>query len=417
MDLQLLSATASPTMSTLLSDSTLDPMLYDIKSSYPLLSRQRVGIKASANWGYGKTETFSLNRYGILVGLVLKMVVTAAEASVGDRPVPSLNHGHSAVVRATLSSHSREIEQITSDSNLARTLDLPIGARENIMAVSKSNDPTALAVGANNIYVPLHFSFTKNGLSSALDLTFIEQVEVQVELAAVGTNALGLYSANVADAAFTPASCELLCYYLNANEATLRGYEDKEFSLQKPLSMMMQNVYKEAVYSTTSASDASSTSEEEFTISLNVPNVVSRTIITLYNSTDDNVGVFHAINNVEFKISGRSVYDATGDEIQKLENALFFGSSYGIGAIGVGGSGAIATDSNQNIYIHNWQVANERNRFCGGVSGKNCSDFSITIKYTPGAASKVFKCVVNHDIVQIVSISGASGKVGVSLSL
>ena len=48
---------------------------------------------------------------------------------------------------------------------------------------------------------------------------------------------------------------------------------------------------------------------------------------------------------------------------------------------------------------------------------KNCSDFSVTIKYTPSAGSKVYKCVVNHDIVQIVSISGASGKVGVSLSL
>ena len=189
-------------------------------------------------------------------------------------------------------------------------------------------------------------------------------MEVQVEL---GVKA-GLFSANAADASLTATSCELLCYYLNANEATLRGYEDKEFSLQKPLSMMMQNVYKEAVYSTTS----SGTAEEEFTISLNVPNVVTRTIISLWNSTDDDDGVFTAINNIEFKISGRSVYDATGDEIQKLENALFFGSAYGVGAIGISADGSVATsaDSNQNLYVHNWQVANERNRFCGGVSGK-----------------------------------------------
>ena len=403
MDLQLLSATASPTLSTLLSDSTLDPMLYSIKSSYPLLSRQRVGIKAGTSWDFGKTNVFTLNRYGILVGLVAKIFVDGHSSA----PVPVENFGHYLVKNASLTSHSREIEQLDSTVNLVRTMDMPLGAKESIMAVSNSNDVSGIDADGKYVYVPLHFSFTKNGLSSALDLQFVEQIECSVTLGA----AADIFSANSGNAAITAANCELLCYYYNASEADLRSYEDKEFSLQKPLSMMLHNVYQEA---TTTPSATSSTDQQSSTISLNVPNVVTRTMITLQNTTDDGKGKFHAIDEIVFKISGREVYTATGDEIQKLENALFFGSAYGIGDIGGDGG----SNYNENVYVHNFQVANERNRFCGGVSGKNCSDFSCTVKWTPADTSATnWEINVSHEYVQIVSVSGASGKIGVSLSL
>ena len=57
MDIQLLSASSSPAMNTILSDATLDPLLYDLKTAYPLMSRQKVAVKANSAWDFGKSNT------------------------------------------------------------------------------------------------------------------------------------------------------------------------------------------------------------------------------------------------------------------------------------------------------------------------------------------------------------------------
>jgi len=103
---------------------------------------------------------------------------------------------------------------------------------------------------------------------------------------------------------------------------------------------------------------------------------------------------------------------STGDEMQKLENSLFYGSSYGAGEL----AGGSSPDDAESVYTHYWGVSNEANRFSGGVSGKNVSDWSCKIYFT-GTSGKAYRFQCVHEYVNIVSISGASGKVGVSLSL
>jgi hypothetical protein len=408
MDLQLLSASSSPAMNVLLQDSEISPLLYSLKSSYPLMSRQKVSVRCGSNWDFGKTNTFQLNRYGILAGLVLKMTF-----NVGASTDIGLNLGNALIKRAALTSHSREICQTLDIANLAEVLEMPYGTKERLMDLAKNDEPGVVAAGTTSFtaYVPLHLSFVKNGLSMALDLQFVEQLECQVELAPktdVFVNSTG--------ASLDVAGTELLCYYYNMSESDLRRYEDANFSVEKPLSIMAESVYAENVVRTGAVGVANT--QTYATVNFNCPNVVTKTVIALKQTSPSGTpangiaGQFAPIDKIEYYLSGRLVFSSTGDE-NHLENALFYGSSYGLGTVVVGGG----NDSNQNLYTHYWAVSNEKNRFSGGLSGKNVSDWTARVYFTPDNVNDEYEVHTQHCYVNIVSISGASGKVGVSLSL
>ena len=366
------------------------------------MSRQKVSVKAGTSWDFGKTNTFQLNRFGILAGLVLKLSV----ADSGSAGKPGLNFGNMTVKRAALTSHSREVEQCLDVGNLSTVLEMPIGAKQNLMDLALNDDPVAgTFAGSKSVYVPLNFSFCRNGLSMALDLSFVEQIECEIELAPLVD--VAEVTTNVT---LDAANCELLCYYYNLSEADLRRYEDAEFSLEKPLSVMGCSNYRENAVTIASASG----SQETVTMTFNCPNVVTKTMIYCddTSSSGNVVGNFQPIDKIEYFMSGRLVWSSSGEEMQKLENSLFYGSSYGAGEV----AGGSSPDQAQNIYTHHWGVSNEANRFSGGCSGKNISDWSAKIYFT-GTSSKAYRFQAVHEYVNIVSISGASGKIGVSLSL
>ena len=148
------------------------------------------------------------------------------------------------------------------------------------------------------------------------------------------------------------------------------------------------------------------------TLNFNCPNVVQKTTLAVYRKGGGLRGAFAPIDKIEYFMSGRLVYESTGVEEQKLENSLFYGSSYGAGEV----AGGSSPNEVQNIYTHWWAVSNERSRFSGGVSGKNVSDWSCKVTFTP-TADATWYVGAQHEYVNIVSISGASGKIGVSLSL
>lgn len=101
-------------------------------------------------------------------------------------------------------------------------------------------------------------------------------------------------------------------------------------------------------------------------------------------------------------MSGRTVYKSTYEELQKLENSLFYGVGYNVSGVSTGSTLNVA--GNENMYVHQRQVFDEANRFTGGISGKNVSDFSCKITWTP-AADENYSINVYHEYVNIVSIS------------
>ena len=111
-------------------------------------------------------------------------------------------------------------------------------------------------------------------------------------------------------------------------------------------------------------------------------------------------------------MSGRLTYEYAAPEEAKLENAMFFNGSYGVNSANT----ASANPNDQNVYVHQWQVAKSKNQFAGGISGKGISNFSAKLYFTP-SATKSYKVQCIHEHVNIVSTSGASGRIGVSLSL
>tara|TARA_R110001592_G_scaffold79486_2_gene237539 strand:- start:98 stop:625 length:528 start_codon:yes stop_codon:yes gene_type:complete len=175
---------------------------------------------------------------------------------------------------------------------------------------------------------------------------------------------------------------------------------------------MAKSCYRENAVSKTIAEATTDT----LTINFNCPNVITKTAIGVYELGSGLKGSYKAVDKIEYFMSGRLVWSSTGVEESQLENSLFYGTSYGAGEV----SGTVAsTDNSQNIYTHFWGVSNENNRMSGACSGKNISDFSVQVTFTTPSSGgdKKYYVEAQHETVNIVSISGSSGKIGVSLSL
>tara|TARA_R110001592_G_scaffold79486_2_gene237540 strand:- start:931 stop:1566 length:636 start_codon:yes stop_codon:yes gene_type:complete len=186
------------------------------------MSRQKVSVKAGSGFDFGKSNSFTLPRFGILGGLVLKLCVNQASAKTGS---PGENCGNALLKRGALTSHSREIEQTLDIMNLTHVLEMPLGAKTCLMNLALNDDPVtdSLIQGDNFIYVPLNFSFCRSGLSMSLDLSFCESIECVCELDEKA-NVFG--ATNLANITLDAAKTELMVYYYNLSESDLRKYED-----------------------------------------------------------------------------------------------------------------------------------------------------------------------------------------------
>ena len=160
-DSLILAAASSPLISTLESDSSIQDFVYSLQSSVPIISRQRVS-KSFTSPAFGATKSVSLNRYGVVYGMYLKIVVTANNADNDATKNAFIN----MVEEVTLSSHNRNLEVLTNTCNLHRIFSKPQSAREQILAVAQANGGLESFTGGLTVYVPLNFSFF-NSMSTA----------------------------------------------------------------------------------------------------------------------------------------------------------------------------------------------------------------------------------------------------------
>lgn len=415
MDLQIMSNSSSPCVSILQSDSTLDPFVYNLKSSHVQCSKNKYEVKAGSSWDFGKPNSFSIPRFGVLSGAVIKLpfVVAGVDGNGTNQVTPTLNLGNSALVRIALNSNSREIEQKLSLSNYCDVLELPLAQKSVLMDLAHNNENAAITSAQTiNVYVPVNLSFFTQGMGNFLNAAFVESLDLQCEL---DTKANLFTLGGTGTVTFDAASASCLVYYLNMEENNVRRLEDLNYSIEKPLSMMCKSSYQEAAV--TFAGTANTQTSVDVTF--NCPNVITKTIFAIdkYKANNGNavtgaIGDFQAIDKVEYYMSGRKVYEYTNPDEFRLENALFFNGGYGVLARDT----ASAQANSQNIYAHRWEISSEKNRFNGGVSGKGTSSFSMKIYFTP-SSSGTYRVNCVQDYINIVSISGASGKIGVSMSL
>ena len=405
-----MSSSSSPAMNVLLSDSSLDPLIYDMKSSYPLMSRNKYRVKAGSSWDFAKANSFEIPRFGVAIGAVLKttIAITAGNADATHHVTPSQNLGNMLFERISLTSHSREIEQVLDVANLVKVLEQPLGQKEVLMDLAHNDESVAITADKTLVvYTPINFSHFTSGIGMAFDTSFVESLEINAQLRAkdklfdIGANA-------AATVTLTQADCELMVYFLSMEEANLRKYQDLQYSVERPLTVAACSNYRESAVQF----DGTNGTESTVTINFNCPNVCKKTILYITNEEDDGqAGNFEAITSIEYYMSGRLQYEYAAADETKLENAMFFNGSYGIAANPSG-----TNPNQQNVNVHRWEIAPTKNQFSGGVSGKGISNWSAIVKFTP-TATKTYKLNAIQEYVNIVSTSGASGRIGVSLSL
>lgn len=400
MDVQLLSLQNSPLAQVVLSDSNMSPFVYSVYSSLPPCSRQKVEL-AGTNMGFSKSTSFAVPRYGILCGCVLKVVMT------GSGMNPGLNLGNCLVKSAVLSSHSREIIRLETLGNLVNILDKPQPTQDALMSIA-SNYEASSTYSDITCFVPLNFSVFNN-MSSFIDTSFVEQLEVNVTLNA---------SADVFEATTSitldTASSAMIFYYLNMSESDTRALQNANYSVDRPLSVLTKSYYKESDVSVT----ASGTDEIFLKMSINCPNLITRTILGLYQkystgiTLNGQIGNFIPINKVKIYSSGREIYSYKTPDEEVLENALFFNK----GKQGAVMFGTTSTGYQSNIFVHNWGISGNDNQFSGGVSGKGSSNLYLEAYFTP-VSGRVYTLVCENEYLSIVSTSGGSGKISNSISL
>jgi len=419
---QLLSLSSSPTGQVLLKDMSLDPLLYNLQSSLPSMTKDKIQLPVTSNFAYGKKFDFALPRYGLLAGIVLKTNLKLLETT----SVLTRNASFVLVKSARIMSHSREISSLNYVQNYCMVSEQETSVKDTLRRVGLSDLSTGVAIAATNagdvnMYTPIMFAETTSGLGNLIDLSFVEPITVSIELC----SALEISRNSATAPVINTSDCGLIVYYYSLDEASLRKYQDMQFDLSKPLSCLSYSTYEESIVEVSITSAATtgkfSGSALSQTLKFNVPNLVTCTRIAVVPEFDR--GRFQPITAAEFFMNGRSVYKYSDNLETALENALFsVGGTNFTRSVNGSSVGESAGGQDENVLSHYWNIQpDSKNMFSGGCSGKNVSNWSCNITMAPYAATAStaykFYIIVVHEYINIISYSGNSGKIAVSMSL
>jgi len=378
-DSLILASASSPLISTLESDSSIQDFIYSLKSSVPVISRQRVSQSFTAP-AFGSTKSVSLNRYGIVFGMYLKIKLTGADATT-DR---FRNAMISAIEEAVISSNNRNIEVLTGACNLHRILSMNTGPKDQILDLAQAgalnNDAT---IDDKDYLIPLKFSFFESK-STLLPVEFLENLECFVKFGASSDYFGGTLP--------TISTCDLVVNYYSLSEKNMRQYLQSQYSVERPLSQKLKSCYEESSVAIAAAGSS--------TISIKSKNVLEYSLLYIKPAGSNS---YADIDKIVVNLNGREWYSQTGDELL-LEQAMYSGDSNR------------NQTTEQNLYRIDWGLydrGNKQNQFRGALSGKGVS--SPEIVCTAGATGGTLYCV--HVYTNIVSTSGSSGKISISLGL
>lgn len=415
------SLSSSPIANVMLKDVSLDPYAYQLQSAMPAATREKVSLSIPTV-GYDKKVSIDLPKYGLLQGIVLKLNFTIAND--GTDYVVMAQNFLLFLKSAVLSGHSREICELSGISNFAKILEMDQGSKQAILNSAlyslsnvEASDEIPIA-GTYNLYIPLFFPFFDR-LNTLIDMEFTEPLNLSFTL---GSQTQIFKAAR--NSTFNASASEVLVYYLQMSENDVRQRQNAVFSLEKPTSIMSLSSYPEVPYavSLTTATGSKVVPAQTATIKLNSPNLLVSTSIIIRCTKDGTTNVSQSllpVDTIEFKGNGKSLYKYTFDEFA-LENCIFSEKkgSYKMNKY----IPAADVTPYENVFTHYWSLANSPDFFSGGVSAKNLSDFSVIVNFSPpnataNASAMSYSVEVVHQYVNIVSYSGSSGKIGVSMAL
>ena len=410
------SLSSSPIANVLLKDMSIDDYTYQLQSSLPAGTREKIQLDIPTV-AFDKKVSVDIPKYGLLCGAVLKLNITIAKT--GTSYVTMANNFLLLLKSAVLSAHSREICELSGITNFKNILEMDATSKEAIKSAALDNltgligtastaIPSLLFDGTYNLYIPLMFPFFSK-MNQYIDTEFAEPLNLSFTL----DTASKLFVAQQSSA-LNAGSSKLMLYYIQMSENDVRMRQNSVFSTEKPTSIMSLSSYPEVAdvksFTVTGASQVPTVS----TIKLNTPNLlVSTTVIVRRTAGGTLAQNLEPIDTIEFKGNGKSLYLYNYEEFA-LENCIFAGKK---------GTYTMSQYNNtldENVFTHYWAMSDSPDFFSGGVSAKNLSDFTCIVSFTPsvsGAGTYSYTVEVVHQYVNIISYSGSSGKIGVSMAL
>ena len=432
MDEILLANSTSPLFNSLEMNSNYDVFKYSMSKSYGALSKQKVEVPIK-NALPNTISTINLPRYGLTHCIYLRLAFKIKT----ECRFPNTGWFCNLIRKATLSTHSREIETLSSNQILQYVLEQSTTDNNSMMKRLTFFENTSVLTQDRYIigYIPLPFSFfgsSSLGYKSAKDMSFLEKCSVSLEwndwdsLATTPgptygpvNDAIKLVVQNKLKEADGTApllnsgahqpiynSC-LMMNFINVPNEARRMLQRDTYRIKngKPLSVIMSNTVQEIDrWDENVVATSDLNKPRSIKIDLTSKHVIYQTRIILKVG-----GERKPIVSLRLWMSGRIVREWNDTSEIEFENAL----EHRFGGASRQSNGVVAGD---NVFVINHNIDNDPlNKCSGALSLKGVSSPQLEVVFCPNTEGQ-YITYVEHSYYQLCSIQGSDGQVHIALS-
>ena len=456
MDVQNISNLESPLYNTLVSKAQRDPWTYSLLANVPSFSKSRVVVNAAstppeANVA-GGSHLFKIPRYGLLTKCVLRFKLksghsedlTTAAAQNWNAKLGIYNWDDIA-----LQTHNKRIQVLYPEYIHMRSTEKGVEKRQSSANLSGRAFYTTASQSAwksgEYFYTELPFAFSERP-QNFLDTRFVENLEIVAtqhgytgndkNFAALAAHVVNLSSPYVR----YESAPQLLCYYMNPTEELYRAYQERNFTLERPLTMLQYDVYRESKSFSNMDLTSGDVDKRTFLLPLACNNLIFKTHIMIrqkrskscYNVAGDAIPTglqrndkFASIDTIIIRGTSRELVNTTGFELLNIDSQEYgrFVAAADHASIAGGDTGA-TTNGAEAMYTINWGLDASRASCSGAISLKNVASPEIEVvcqQDTNATQANValteFDFVVLHEYFQLVTIQGSDGRVSVGVAV
>jgi len=250
MDVQNISNHESPLYNTLVTRSQRDPWTYSLLSNIGSFSKSRVEVPPQTDPSkfleQDQEVHWKIPRYGLLAKVCILNRIEYTDADA-DTVIPDFQDamGFYLWKEIKLETHNKRIQALYPEYQQMRMKSLPTERRESmegaVVADGSALANTETTSQTRQFYTPTFFSFSER-TNNFIDTRFVENLEV-VGVARKGSEISTLSGANTMQ--FASGYPKLVCYFYNPTEEIYRAYQHRNFTLERPLTMLQYDVFRE----------------------------------------------------------------------------------------------------------------------------------------------------------------------------
>jgi len=456
---QLQSLVNSPSYNIFMENSTMSPMIYTLDKSVVPLSRNKYELSFSSSTKFGSSVSFDLLRVGILDSIVLKLRATgfSADKTTYGGWINALKSVH-------ISSHNKRLLSLTPDNILQRIARMPKAVRDQIesscqlagvrpndynddindhnkygrvgLSTATDADATYGIFGAKSRkestgYVYLPFSiFDDLRTKCSFDMEFVENLQLDIEFAdkmqliepAVGTATL------TANPVLDTVNSKVIVSYLDMMSSDLKKFENENFKIEgADLNLVCQDYYKEAVPATLKIKGSSTNAEAvgtadgrvaKFKIPISCRNLITAVMIRVQNKKTQSGLEGVKVLKIALNLDGKEFLSVDGEELNLISSVAGGVSVPNVASNFTAHGNQSGHDIRENFYEIKFSQA-QSNAFSGGLSARSTAspNLVITVPATRIGTADDYECIVNCEIISLLSISQLDGKISKSQNL